>query len=280
VQDAAKVTVRPSAPTSNVTTGNTQANASAIAQGRALVGSGKLLEARDTVNGALASSRLGPTDAAAARALLSEINQTVVFSTRKFADDKFGGTYKVAPGDRLDRIGFKYGVTPDLLLRLNGLSDARRLRADSWIKVVKGPFHAVVSKRDFRLDLHLNSPGGPDSVYVTSFPVGLGADDSTPTGKWLVERDRKVKNPVYYSPRGEGVIEAGDPKNPLGEFWIGLTGLEGNAVGQESYGIHGTIEPDSIGKQASMGCVRLRNEDVAVVFQCLVEGKSTVRITD
>ena len=36
----------------------------------------------------------------AARALLSEINQTVVFSTRKFADDRFGGTYKAVQCDR------------------------------------------------------------------------------------------------------------------------------------------------------------------------------------
>jgi lipoprotein-anchoring transpeptidase ErfK/SrfK len=121
---------------------------------------------------------------------------------------------------------------------------------------------------------------GSDVAYVTSFPVGLGKDDSTPLGKWQVEPDRKVKNPEYDSPRGEGVIEADDPKNPLGEFWIGLAGLDGDAVGKESYGIHGTIEPDSIGKQASMGCIRLRNEDVAVVFSALVEGKSTVLVTD
>jgi len=277
-QNPPKVTVQP--PPASSSGATTPAGNNPIAHASALLSNGKFLEARDAANAPLVSGRLSPADAAAARQLLSEINKTVVFSTRKFAEDKFGGTYKVAPGDRLDRIGAKYGVTPALLLDLNGLSDARRLRADSWIKVVKGPFHAVVSKRDFRLDLYLNAPGGPDAVYVTSYPVGLGAEDSTPAGKWLVERDRKVKNPVYYSPRGEGVIEADDPRNPLGDYWIGLTGLEGAAVGKESYGIHGTIEPDSIGKQASMGCVRLRNEDVAVVFQSLAEGKSTVVITE
>ena len=29
-----------------------------------------------------------------------------------------------------------------------------------------------------------------------------------------------------------------------------------------------------------MGCVRMRNEDVAVVFDALVEGKSTVLVTN
>jgi lipoprotein-anchoring transpeptidase ErfK/SrfK len=117
-------------------------------------------------------------------------------------------------------------------------------------------------------------------MYVTSCPVGLGKDGSTPLGKWLVEPDRKVANPVYYSPRGEGVIEADDPKNPLGEFWVGLAGVDGAAVGQESYGIHGTIEPDSIGKMESMGCIRMRHDDIALVFAALVEGKSTVQIVE
>ena len=277
--DPTGVSIKPYQPPAGHATG-----AGAIADARAKMQAGKLLEARDLANGPLVSGNLKGTDADAARALLSEINQTVVFSTRKFADDRFGGTYKVESGDRLDRIGAKNSVTADMLLRLNGLSDARRLRAGAYIKVLKGPFHAVVSKSNFRLDLYLgglpSTSAGDSVVYVTSFPVGLGKDDSTPLGRWQVEPDRKVKNPVYYSPRGEGVIEADDPKNPLGEFWIGLAGLDGDAVGQESYGIHGTIEPDSIGRMESMGCIRLRSEDVAVVFAALVEGKSTVQIVE
>jgi lipoprotein-anchoring transpeptidase ErfK/SrfK len=171
-------------------------------------------------------------------------------------------------------------VTWQLLCRLNGLSDPRRLRAGANIKVLKGPLHAVVSKKKFTMDIYFNSPGGTDAVYVTTFPVGLGKDDSTPTGTWVVERGQKISNPVYYSPRGEGIIDADDPKNPLGEHWIGLTGIDGHAVGKQSYGIHGTIEPDSIGKMESMGCIRLRNEDVAWVFDLLVEGKSTVIVKE
>ena len=275
--DPSKVSIKSNQP--SVATAPPSA-AGVVAEGRAKVQAGKYLEARDAVNAALVSGRLRGTDADAARTLLSDINQTIVFSNRKFADDRYGGTYQVQSGDRLDKIGARHNITADMLKEINGLSDPRRLRAGAWIKVLKGPFHAVVSKSAFRLDLYLGGlPGsGSDVVYVTSFPVGLGKDDSTPLGKWQVEPDRKVKNPVYYSPRGEGVIEADDPKNPLGEFWIGLVGVDGDAVGKESYGIHGTIEPDSIGKMESMGCIRLRNEDIAVVFSALVEGKSTVQI--
>jgi len=84
-------------------------------------------------------------------------------------------------------------------------------------------------------------------------------------------------NPVNYSLVGEGMIAADDMKNPLGVHWIAIEGIEGNAVGATSFGIHGTIEPQTIGKQASMGCIRLLNEDVAQVFEMLYEVKSTVR---
>ena len=117
-------------------------------------------------------------------------------------------------------------------------------------------------------------------MFVTSYPVGLGRDDSTPVGTWIVEPHRKLKHPTYYSPRGEGVIAADDPKNPLGGYWIGLTGTEGQAVGKLSYGIHGTIDPDSIGKQSSMGCIRIRPDDIAVVFDMMVEGKSLVLVKE
>src|SRR5437870_4841492 len=211
--------------------------ATVLADARAKMQAGNLLEARDLVNGALASGRIVASDAGAARQLLSEISQTVVFSSRRFPDDKWGGTYSVQPGDRLDRIGAKYGLTPAMLMKLNGIPDARKLRSGATIKVVKGPFHAVVNKSAFRLDLYLGARGGAESVYVTSFPVGLGKDNSTPDGKWVVAPEKKLKNPEYYSPRGEGIIAANDPRNPLGEFWIGLDGTEGEARGKLSYGI-------------------------------------------
>ena len=171
-------------------------------------------------------------------------------------------------------------MTADWIQRLNGISDPRRVQAGRTLKIVRGPFHAVVDKSEFVMEIYLGSPGEAGSLYVAGFPVGLGADDSTPTGTWSVETHKKIKNPTYFSPRGEGVIEADDPENPLGEFWIGLTGIDGQAVGKESYGIHGTIEPDSIGKQASMGCIRMAKDDIALVFELLVEGKSTVIVRD
>ena len=105
-----------------------------------------------------------------------------------------------------------------------------------------------------------------------------GTDSSTPTGEWVCAN--KLMNPTYFPPRGGAVKAADDPGNSLGERWIGLKGLAGDAVGQERYGIHGTIDPESIGKAVSMGCIRLRNEDVALLYEILVDAKSHVVVRE
>ncbi|NBQ16677.1 MAG: L,D-transpeptidase, partial [Proteobacteria bacterium] len=42
------------------------------------------------------------------------------------------------------------------------------------------------------------------------------------------------------------------------------------------YGIHGTTEPQSIGKQMSMGCVRLGDADVEAVYELIGEQSTIV----
>jgi len=256
------------------------ASSSSIADAKSKLDAGDFLTARNLLNASLATGKLSESDVKAVKQLLNKVNDTVVFSPRKFADDTVAQTYVVKRGDSLQRIARQHESTAELIARVNGITDPRKLREGQTIKVVTGPFQAVVDKSDFTLEVWLGSPGESGAMYVTSFPVGLGKDDSTPTGTWIVETQKKIRNPTYFSPRGEGVIEADDPDNPLGEYWIGLTGTDGQAVGKQSYGIHGTIRPDSIGKQESMGCVRLVNDDVAKVFEMLVEGKSMVVIRD
>jgi lipoprotein-anchoring transpeptidase ErfK/SrfK len=159
-------------------------------------------------------------------------------------------------------------VTPELLAEINGIRNVNLIRAGQTIKVIKGPFRAVVDSRTYTLGVYLQN------TFVKQFKVGLGADQSTPTGEWRV--GTKLVNPTYYPPRSGQVIAADDPANPLGERWIALHGVSGEAAGQLRYGIHGTVEPDSIGKSVSLGCIRLYNEDVEALYNYLVEKESTV----
>jgi LysM repeat protein len=251
-----------------------------LADASAKVTAGDLLGAREELNSALLTGSLSATDADAVKKQIAEINQTVVFSPRQFPKDPLGGVYVVKSGDRMSSIGNSHEIPYELLLPLNRMTDARKLRYGQTLKVINGPFHAVVTKSKFTLDVYLGSPGGADSTYITTFMVGLGTDNSTPTGTWSIKN--KVPGPAYFPPEGHPgpVIAPGDPKNPLGAFWMGLEGTDGQAVGQRSYGIHGTIDPTSIGKQSSMGCIRLKNEDVEVLYKMLMQGKSTVIVKD
>ncbi len=251
-----------------------------LSEASAKTTAGDLIGARDLLNSALASNKLSANDIDTVKKQLAEINQTLVFSPRQFPKDPLGGVYTVKSGDRLAAIGTAHQVPYELLLQLNRMTDAKKLRYGQTLKVINGPFHVVVSKSRFIMDVYLGGPGGENSTYITSFPVGLGTDNSTPTGTWSIKN--KVTHPTYFPPEGHAgpVLDPNDPKNPLGSYWMGLEGTDGQAVGQRSYGIHGTIDPTSIGKQSSMGCIRLKNEDVEQLYKLLVPSKSIVVVKD
>ncbi len=231
---------------------------------------GEVIEARHALN-AMLTSTTRPADQSEIRALLTRIADETIFSSRVVADDPLVSSYRVQSGDRLATIGPKYKVPYELIMQLNGIKDAGKLRLDQTIKIPKGPFHVRISKSQFRMDVYLQD------LYVRSYRVGLGRDSGTPEGKWVVKN--RLKNPTYFPPASatdKRVIAADDPQNPLGEFWIGLEYVDGGATNTEGYGIHGTIDPDSIGKDASSGCIRMHNEDVAFVYGLLRERESTV----
>jgi LysM repeat protein len=169
----------------------------------------------------------------------------------------FIAAYTIQPGDQLRKIAGEYKLSWEYLAKLNQI-DPKRIQVGKPLKVVRGPFAAHVSLSRFELTIHLQS------YVVQQFRVGVGQDRSTPSGKLVVLE--KIADPQYTDPQGR-VIDGGDPKNPLGPRWLDL----GN-----SYGIHGTIDPASIGQAASRGCIRLKNDDAIEVYDYLVKGSEVV----
>lgn len=90
------------------------------------------------------------------------------------------------------------------------------------------------------------------------YPVATGkTEELTPEGLFTITV--KAVDPYYRKLN----IPGGDPRNPLGSRWIGFDAL--NTDGR-TYGVHGTNQPDSIGKYVSNGCIRMNNKDVEEIF--------------
>jgi hypothetical protein len=254
-------------------------------------GPAKLLEARTLFNQVLNDERTPEGERRAIRGQMQSINDVLIFSPAVAPNDPLVDTYTIQSGDSPITIVRRQSLPIDsrFLLRINQIADARRLRIGQQIKLVRMPFHAVVHKDEYRMDLYMGPPPSagsktlPDGqdegwTYIRSFPVGLGESNGTPEGEFVVRPKSKLINPRWVNPRTSEVFEADNPKNPIGEYWVGLDGADENTRKFLGYGIHGTIEPDSIGQQRSMGCVRMLSDDVALVWEVMMDRVSTVRI--
>lgn len=112
----------------------------------------------------------------------------------------------------------------------------------------------VVSVPDRKLVLMENG------VVKRVYPVAVGKPSTpSPAGKFTIVR--RVSNPTY-SHRGK--VVAPGPKNPVGSRWMGLS--------TKGYGIHGTNEPNSIGKAASHGCIRMGKSDLEELYALVQVG--------
>jgi L,D-transpeptidase ErfK/SrfK len=183
--------------------------------------------------------------------------------------------YTIKAGDTLGKIGARYGVEPDVLLRENGLDPARPLRIGRELRfdnrhiVPAGRSDGIVINLPQRMLFRLRA-GQVDKGY----PVGLGKRD-WPTDRGDFHIISKVEGKTWIVPpsiqqemerEGEEVrseVPPG-PDNPLGRYWLGLS-LPG-------LGIHGTIAPESIYHFQSHGCIRLHPDDAAEMFATTNKG--------
>lgn len=129
-----------------------------------------------------------------------------------------------------------------------------------------------------------------DGVAVKSWPVstsrfGLGFEPGsfkTPTGRFSVAEKIGAGAPLWSEfksrqPTGRLADPGGESDGVLTRI-LWLAGLDPeNANTRERYiYFHGTNREDLIGTPASHGCVRLRNEDMAELFELVPEGTPVV----
>lgn len=112
---------------------------------------------------------------------------------------------------------------------------------------------------------------------IASFPVSVGPpDNETPAGDLSIKSitfrptfrhdEKMLKEGV----RGEKAdLFPPGPNNPVGVIWI--------QTSKDGIGIHGTNDPDLIGRNVSSGCIRLSNWDV-VALAGLVKAGCKIKI--
>ncbi len=185
--------------------------------------------------------------------LLDALSGEVVFSRRHILDM----AYIVAPGETLEQVAKRYNLPSEILARINAIDTTSQLRSGEKLKVVPGPFRAEVDLAKNELTIFLGD------LYAGRYPVAFGAEPSPQAGVFQVIDKQKNRN--YY---GNGVqIQATDPRNPFGGYWIDL--------GQELC-IHGSSNSGST--DSKLGCISLSPMDANDVFGMLSRGSQvTIR---
>ncbi|SFT18835.1 Lipoprotein-anchoring transpeptidase ErfK/SrfK [Paenibacillus sp. BC26] len=199
--------------------------------------------------------------------------------------------YTVHKGDTLYSLSAKYFNVQDyqqMIAKVNGIETTSASIKAGQVVQIPNPFYSIEECATVAAPQGTTAVTPPASasasaklvsieiditrnkLYVIAggavektFDIASGKKGSTPTGSF--EIITKIKNPWYMAKE----IPGGDPKNPLGSRWLGLS--VPNTQGTK-YGIHGTNAPSSIGTNASAGCIRMLNKDVEWLFGTVPTG--------
>jgi lipoprotein-anchoring transpeptidase ErfK/SrfK len=119
------------------------------------------------------------------------------------------------------------------------------------------PVVLAVDRGNFRISLFKRLK------KVKAYPIAVGqAGLETPSGLYKIQN--KAINPAWHVPDSDWagslagrVIPGGTPENPLKSRWLGV---------YDGVGVHGTDARNSIGTNASHGCIRMLVEDVEKLY--------------
>lgn len=160
----------------------------------------------------------------------------------------------------LELLGEKFHMDQEFLQALNPGADFGK--AGTKIVVI-APGDERLSGKVARIEIDKANESvraySEDGTLLARYPATIGSSTfPSPSGKMEVKA--VAPEPKYYfDPEGrdwgpdENLTIAAGPNNPIGGTWIDLS--------KEGYGIHGSPDPQMVGKRSSHGCVRLTNWD-------------------
>lgn len=151
-------------PPSSAASGSSAAFATAWADAHDKLAAGRYAEALAALSVWYDDPSLGLEESQRLEDLLGQLAGTVIYSQQ----DLLLAPHVVAAGETLPAIAAPLGVSWQLLAKINGIADPQHLVPAEHLKLIRGPFDAVVSVSRRRLSLQL---GGN---YAGSFPVVVG----------------------------------------------------------------------------------------------------------
>ncbi|MEI7898730.1 MAG: L,D-transpeptidase family protein [bacterium] len=171
--------------------------------------------------------------------------------------------HRVAAGDLIGKLAKQYGCTQEYILKVNGIDKPELLRIGREIWVLKNPaFELTVFKRNNSAVLTLGNQ------FFKRYTVGVGKTESVPGGTYVIRS--KAKRTAYpTSENGDGAL--GNPQNSLGTHWIALAAT-GTTPEVKGFGLHGTWNESTLGRQVDAGRVRFRNADIEELCTLLIDG--------
>lgn len=183
---------------------------------------------------------------------LNELNQKLIFDP---AMKVTGATFHtVRAGEYISTIAPKYGLDSwTSIVAINGI-DPNRLREGATLKIMSGRLFILVDKSRFTLSWYL------DGRFIKRYRCAIGAPETeTPPGHYAIFK--MDVNPTWTDPKTGRMYKYGEPGHLIGSRWMAMRG-----EGTSGLGIHGTVDPASMGKKASNGCVRLLKDDVEELY--------------
>jgi lipoprotein-anchoring transpeptidase ErfK/SrfK len=186
--------------------------------------------------------------------VLNKANTTIITSDIPVPEKKI---YNVKSGDNLDRIAKSFNTTIEAMIKINPklTSTTSMIHPGDQLRMYDANWKIRVSKKHYRLYLY-----DGDKLFKV-YNVGIGKQDRTPVGTFEIV-DKIAEPPWKEFPYGA-------KENVLGTRWMRLKPTGKTDSNLKGYGIHGTWEPNSIGKNSSNGCIRMRNEEVEELFSLI-----------
>jgi hypothetical protein len=235
--------------------GQASAFASAWADAHDKLTSGRYAEALAVLSAWYDDPTLGLEESQRLEELLGQLAGTVIYSQ----EDLLLPPHIVAPGETLQSIAMTVGVPWQLLSKINGVTEPGSLLPGEALKLMRGPFDAVVSVSRRRLSLQL---GGN---YAGSFPVVMGRRIQQRVGASLAVAEVRREQPAEHAGVAAQVsyLQPGDAARPAIVLSDGLR-------------IEAADDPLAVSDQAPEASLVVSARDLAELIDILGPGSSVL----